>query len=108
MAVNGEGLLLEDVSIPAIGYSTDFESDSGGWTSAGFARVENTLPQTFRLALITRSTSGTTVQYLPVSEGQTAEIPFTIGKDGAYEVVLVVSGMARITRSTAGYQFEVK
>ncbi len=108
MAVNGEGFLLDDVSIPAIGYSTDFELDNGGWTSVGFARVENILPQTFRLALITRSSSGTTVQYIPISMDQTAEIPFTIGQDGAYEVVLVVSGTTRFTRSTAGYQFEVK
>ena len=108
MAVNGDGSLLDDVSIPAIGYSTNFDTDSGGWESAGFIRVENVIPQTFRLALITRSSSGTTIQYIPISTDQTAEIPFTIGKDGAYEVVLVVSGTTRFTRSTAGYQFEIK
>jgi hypothetical protein len=31
MAVNGDGFLLDDISIPAIGYSTDFETDDGGW-----------------------------------------------------------------------------
>jgi hypothetical protein len=108
MAVNGEGFLFDEVSIPAIGYSTNFDTDSGGWESAGFIRVENVIPQTFRLALITRSSSGTTIQYIPISTDQTAEIPFTIGKDGAYEVVLVVSGTTRFTRSTAGYQFEIK
>ena len=108
MAVNGEGFLFDEVSIPAIGYSTNFDTDSGGWESAGFIRVENVIPQTFRLALITRSSSGTTIQYIPISTDQTAEIPFTIGKDGAYEVVLVVSGTTRFTRSTAGYEFEVK
>ena len=30
-AVNGEGLLLDDISIPEIDYFTDFESDNGGW-----------------------------------------------------------------------------
>jgi hypothetical protein len=108
MAVNGEGLLLDDVSIPAINYSTDFESDDGGWISAGFARIENILPQTFRLALVTKSSSGTTVQYIPVAADQTAEVPFTVGQDSVYEVTLVVSGTARFTRSTAGYQFEVR
>jgi immune inhibitor A len=108
MAVNGEGLLLDDVSIPAIGYSTDFESDDGGWTSAGFARIENVIPQTFRLALVTKSSSGTTVQYIALAVDQTADVPFTVGQNGVNEVTLVVSGTARFTRSTAGYQFEVR
>ena len=33
-AVNGEGLLLDDVSMPQINYSSDFESDDGGWEAA--------------------------------------------------------------------------
>ncbi|KAF0107549.1 MAG: hypothetical protein FD146_1583 [Anaerolineaceae bacterium] len=107
-AVIGEGLLLDDVSIPAIGYSTDFETDDGGWTAAGFARVQNVLPQTFRLALITRSSSGTTVQIIPVAADQTADIPLTVGQDGVTEVVLVVSGTTRFTRETAAYQFEIR
>ena len=46
-AVNGEGFLLDDVSIPAIQYFSDFETDNGGWESAGWARIQNRLPQTF-------------------------------------------------------------
>jgi hypothetical protein len=107
-AVVGEGLLLDDVSIPAIGDSTDFETDGGGWTAAGFARVTNVLPQTFRLALVTRAAGGTTVQYVPLAADQTAEAPFTVGQGGVTEVVLVVSGTTRFTRQTAAYQFEIK
>jgi hypothetical protein len=33
-----------------VNYSTDFEADDGGWTAVGFVRVNNVLPQTFRLA----------------------------------------------------------
>jgi immune inhibitor A len=108
MAVNGEGLLLDDISIPAIGYSTDFETDDGGWDAAGFTRVQNILPQTFRVALITRASSGTTVQIIPVGLDQTADIPLTVGQDGVTEVVLVVSGTTRFTRETAAYQFEIR
>jgi len=43
---------------PAINYSTDFETDDPTWQAAGFARIENTVPQTFRLALITHATGG--------------------------------------------------
>ncbi len=55
--VNGEGFLLDDVLIPAIDYSTDFESEDSSWQAAGFARIENSVPQTFRLALITHGDS---------------------------------------------------
>jgi bacillopeptidase F (M6 metalloprotease family) len=51
-AVNGEGLLLDDISIEAVNTTTDFETDEGGWQPQGFVRVQNVLPQTFRLAWI--------------------------------------------------------
>ena len=107
-AVYAEGFLLDDVSIPAIGYSTDFETDDGGWTAIGFARVQNALPQTFRLALITHSASGTTVQIIPVARDQTADIPLTIGQNGVSDAVLVISGTTRFTRELAAYQFEIR
>ena len=103
--VNGEGFLLDDVSIPALSYSTDFESDDGKWQAAGFARIENTVPQTFRLALISHSVNGTTVQVIPISADQSADIPFTIEQNGVQDVVLVVTGTTRFTRVLAPYQF---
>jgi hypothetical protein len=66
-AVNGEGFLLDDLAIPAVDYFTDFEGDDGGWVGAGFVRVTNILPQTFRLALITKG-SKTDVQYLTLDD----------------------------------------
>ncbi|NOY99720.1 MAG: hypothetical protein GXP40_11055 [Chloroflexi bacterium] len=106
-AVNGEGLLLDDVSIPEIGYQSDFESDDGGWEAAGFVRVQNALPQTFRLALILKGSGGTTVQMIPVSDGQTAEIPLSLGGD-VREATLVVAGTTRFTRELANYSIEIR
>jgi hypothetical protein len=106
-AVNGEGLLLDDVSVPAINYSTDFETDDGGWNPAGFARNENTLPQTFRLALITHAASGTSVQIIPIAPDQSADISLTNGQNGVQDVVLVVTGTTRFTRVVAPYQFSI-
>jgi hypothetical protein len=104
-AVNGEGFLLDDVSIPEIGYQTDFEADDGGWRGAGFVRVENRLPQTFRLALILRG-GQTTVQMLTVSLDQTADIPLHLGED-LREAVLVISGTTRFTRELAAYRLSI-
>ncbi len=45
-AVNRPGLALDDVSIPQIGYSSDFEQDGGGWQPEGWLWTDNRLPQT--------------------------------------------------------------
>lgn len=105
-AVNGEGLLLDDVSIPAVNYASDFEADDAGWQADGFARVENALPQTFRLALIMKGDGGTTVQNIAINPDQTADIPLSLKSGGS--AVLVVTGTQRFTRLPAAYTIEIK
>jgi hypothetical protein len=105
-AVNGEGLLLDDVSVPQINYSTNFDQDDGGWQAAGFVRIRNILPQTFRLSLITRGKT-TRVQSISLSPQNQTDIPLKIDKD-VDEVVLVVSGTTRFTRQKAAYRFNIR
>lgn len=107
-AVTNAGFLVDDITIPAINYSEGFESGDGGWVGAGFVRIQNILPQTFRLALITHKTSGTTVDILPVNADQTAQIPVNIGSNGVKDVVLVVTATTRFTLEQAAYQFEIR
>jgi len=104
-ALNGEGFLLDDVQIDAINYTSDFETDEDGWEAAGFVRVENVLPQTYRLALITKGDT-TTVTQIPVNPDQTVDIPLSL-KSGE-EAVLIVAGTTRFTRLPAAYQIEIK
>jgi len=102
-AVNGEGFMVDDVRVDAAGYSSDFEADNGGWVADGFVRVQNILPQTFRLALI--QTGDSSVTMIPVSADQAAEIPVSLkAGETAY---LVVSGTTRFTREPASYQIEI-
>jgi immune inhibitor A len=103
--VTGEGFLLDDLSIPEIGYSTSFETDNGGWQPEGWARIQNVLPQTYALALISIGDT-TTVQNITLQPNITADIPFTIGS-GIDNVVLVVSGTTRFTRQLAPYRYSV-
>lgn len=105
-AVHGEGLLLDSVSIPEIGYSTDFEEDDGGWTAEGFVRIENSLPQTYRLALIHLG-AVPRVEYISVPGGNQVEIPVKAGENGDHPVILVVTGTTRFTRQVADYWLEV-
>jgi immune inhibitor A len=103
--VTGEGFLLDDLSIPEIGYSTDFETGKNGWQAEGWARIENILPQNYVLALISVGKQ-TTVQDITLNPNISADIPFTIG-DGVDNVVLVVSGVTRYTRQLAPYRYSV-
>ncbi|MGD0752930.1 MAG: hypothetical protein ABSA23_16175 [Anaerolineales bacterium] len=107
-SLNGAGFLLDDVSVPAIHYSTGFETDDNSWLADGFARIENTIPQTFRLALITQGTTRSSVQIIPVPADQSVDIPLTIGQNGVQEVVLVVTGTTRFTQELAPYQFSIR
>jgi len=104
-AVNGEGILLDDVAIPEIGYYSDFESDDGGWESAGWVRIENILPQMYKLAVI-RLGETDSVEYIELSKENDIDIPLQIGAD-VKEVVLIVAGTTRYTRQTAPYRFEL-
>jgi len=103
-AVYGEGFLLDDVSIEAINYRSDFETDDGGWAAQGFVRIQNVLPQTFRLALIQSSDSS--VKMIPLDPDQTAEIPISL-KEGE-KAFLVITGTTRYTRERASYQIEIR
>ena len=105
-AVNGEGMLIDDIRIDAIDYESDFESDNGGWEAAGFVRVQNILPQTFRLALITKSGFDTTVEMIELSDAQSANIPLSLSSGD--KAILVVTGTTRFTRELANYSIEIK
>lgn len=106
MAVNGEGFLLDDVSIPAINYFTDFEQDDGGWEGAGFVRVQNILPQTFRLTLVRRAPQQTTIEKMTLTGENTLTLPLSI--DMGEDMILIVSATTRFTREPASYQIEIR
>jgi len=104
-AVNGEGLLLDNVSVAAVGYFTDFEEDDGGWKPKGFARITNKLPQTYRLTLIMKN-GRTTVTPIILSENNTASIELSL--DSADEAILVISGTTSYTNQKASYHINME
>jgi immune inhibitor A len=105
-AVHGEGFLLDDVTIPEIGYFSDFEKDDGGWEANGWARIRNTMPQFYRLALIILS-DAISVEYIFLEPDNTAIIPLSLIGE-LDEAILIVTGTTRYTRQKAPYQVEVK
>jgi immune inhibitor A len=105
-AVNGDGLLLDDFSIPALGYSTDFESDDGGWQAEGFVRMFNRVPQTYRLMLIEQG-SQTTVRPIELDAEQRAEFELSLGGN-VDQAILMVIGTSRHTWQPAPYRLALE
>jgi immune inhibitor A len=104
-AVFGEGFLIDDITIPEVGYATGFEEDADGWEAAGFVRIQNVLSQTFRLAVILDGRT-TQVATIDLEADNTVDIPLHLG-DEVDNLVLVVTGTTRFTRLKASYQFQV-
>jgi immune inhibitor A len=105
-AVNGEGFMVDDISIPAIKYFEDFEGGSGGWDAAGFVRIANHLPQTFKISLITYG-SEITVTPIELDKFNKAEIPVDFS-NGISKAVLVISGTTQFTRQPADYSYGIR
>ncbi|HYP18440.1 MAG TPA: hypothetical protein VEY08_00080 [Chloroflexia bacterium] len=106
---NTEGIAVDDISIPEIGYQDDAEAESD-WDGEGFARIANKLPQTYHLAVVKYKDGGFDIQEVEV--GQDGKAGFEIeglGAGGPYtEAVLVISGTARHSISPAGYQLNIR
>jgi immune inhibitor A len=104
-AVNGDGLLLDDVRVDVIDYAEDFEADDGGWEAAGFVRLYNRIPQTYQLVLVEHGDI-TRITELSLDELQHAEVPIRLG-DEFYQATLVVIGTARHTWQSAPYVISI-
>jgi immune inhibitor A len=104
-AVNTEGFLLDDIDIPAIGYSEDFEDGDGGWQAEGFVRLLNQIPQTYRLAIIERGEE-VTIREIDLDPQNEAEIPLHF-EDGTEDMILVVTATSRFSWLPAYYKIEI-
>ena len=104
-AANGEGMVIDDITIPEIGYFSDFERGLNGWEAKGWLRINNLIPQTYRLSMITFGET-TEVTPIPLADDATTEIHLRL-EGGIKEAVLVVSGTTRFTRQKAAYRIEI-
>ncbi|MBN1284583.1 MAG: immune inhibitor A [Anaerolineae bacterium] len=102
------GIAIDDIVIPEIGYSEDFESDDGGWESAGWVRHNNVLPQDFVVQMIETGDDGSTRVSRILSPGDGAAATWDIMLDGMREVVVVVAGVAPFTTQPSVYNYTVE
>ena len=98
-AINWPGILLDDISVPEIGYSEDFESGTGGWESHGWVRFDNVLPQRWLIQVIDRT------------ERSVRRVEAMNGNADIYlsnESTIVISALTPFTTEIAHYRMEMK
>ena len=105
MAVNGDGFVIDDISINAINYFSDFESDQGGWTGEGFVRIKNTLPQIFGISLL-KNESAEPVEKFISSTPLNYEKEMISGTPDSNSII-IISGLTRYTHQPADYRIRI-
>jgi immune inhibitor A len=103
-AVNHAGFLLDDIAIPAIGYFDDAESGDGDWQAAGFARMDNVLPQRYIVQAIELG-DRPRVQRMMLDENNHGQLTIADLGESSDRVVLVISGITPFTTEVAGYHY---
>ena len=105
LAVNGEGMILDDISIPEISYHEDFESGLGGWMANGFVRLQNQLPQKY---LVSHVQIGDSLKVTPLFFDKNEKMQFNISSEaGKVKNYLVVSGITKYITTPAFYEIRL-
>ena len=95
----GDGLLLDNFRIAAIGFTDNAETDDGGWQAEGFSRISASVPQRYSLVILHPQNDGAmTAEFAEFDGGE----PFSIDcPEGACS--FAVSPVNRDIRSRAAF-----
>lgn len=107
-AVTQPGLAIDNVAIPEIGYSDDFESGEGDWQAEGWIWTDNVLPQQVWVQAVQQIGSEVEVTRwlgpMDFSADASWQLPLIEGVD---QVVLAVSPFAPVTTVPMPYTLSV-
>jgi len=102
----GDGLLLDDISVPEVRDQDGGESTESNWSAQGFVLTDGLVPQDYTALLISKG-EDLTVQRLPLKEDRTAEWTVPLDSGNIEEAMLIISAMAPRTCQPAPYQLSV-
>lgn len=107
-AVNNPGFLVDDIAIPELGYAYAAEED-GDWEAAGFVRMDNLLPQLWRVQLIEYRGRQIVVRPMPLDVNQQGELRIENFDGGEVErAALVISATTPFTTEVATYEYSIR
>lgn len=107
-ALHGNGFLLDDVSVPELNYSEDFEAGAGGWEAGGWVRMNNVLQQEYIVQALLFTDSGFESQTVELDANNQGRLSVSHFGGSVEEVVLIVSGATPVTISKAPYTYTAK
>ncbi len=106
-AVNEAGFLLDDISIPEIGYVDDGEGGPVGWESAGWLLTDNRLAQNWLVQLVRANGNDVSVDTMQVGPDGRGQL--TVDGIGSGETVfMTVSGLTQFTTEPADYSYAIQ
>ena len=105
---NAPGMAIDDLRVPEIGYSDNAEADNG-WTSQGFVRIGNYVPQRWFVAVVE---NGSTPRVRTMTVNATGAGSIDLAGFGSgrpvREVTVIVSALAPKTTEAAQYTLSVR
>lgn len=104
--LNREGLAIDNIEIPEIGFKDDGSVDAG-WTSEGWVRVQNTLPQSWQVQLIVTERDGRpSLVRLPLDDNS-GRYELKLGAE-ARSAILAISPITPLTTEPGGYELSIQ
>lgn len=107
-AIFNEGMSVDNIRIPEVGFEDSAETDVAGWDAQGFVRHSNILPQKYIVQTIMIDQSGDYYAFsVQIENDQTGrwEIPFD---DRYREAIIAVSGATHTTIHPSIYELKVE
>ena len=101
--VNREGLAIDDIAIPEIGFKDNADSTDADWKSEGWVRVENVLPQSWAVQAIVTKRDGSR----EVRRTTTGTLSLDLGGD-IKSAVLAVSATTQVTTEPGSYELSIR
>jgi immune inhibitor A len=107
-AVNREGVAIDNLQIPEIGYNDSVDNDAG-WKAEGWVRTNNVLPQSFAVQVITIRTDGSrALKRITLNADNAGTLALETGTPGVRNVIIAISPTAPVTTEQANYSFTLK
>lgn len=104
-AVNLPGFVVDDISVPELGYYDDCETE-GDWAAEGFVRLNNLMDQRFIVQLIEFGEK-VRVREMELDAQQQGKISLAGLGAEVEHAVLVVAAVTPVTTEVAHYQFSI-
>ena len=104
--VNDDGICIDDVSIPEIGFMDDAEGP-GEWDALGFVRTDNSVPQE-HLVQVVEFGDETTIRQMEVDSNGRGELVLSGFGSGLEKAIVIVAPVAPKTSQPSSYVLSVE